>query len=170
MRASPAGLLGVLQGYMPPDAFTFDTSGQLVMQTVIGGLGTLYGPLVGATVWLYLRDFLQDGLALGSAWKLVLGLVFVLLVSFLRRGILGGLWRTSSSGCATAARRHRTSRWTRPSTVLPHKVEPLPAKRVFADNHVGPVLQTQRSDQTLRRPHRQCATSTSASRRASFAR
>src|SRR3546814_7628009 len=30
------GLLGVLQGYMPPEAFTFDTSGQLVMQTVIG--------------------------------------------------------------------------------------------------------------------------------------
>ncbi len=33
---------------MPPDAFTFDTSGQLVMQTAIGGAGTLFGPLVGA--------------------------------------------------------------------------------------------------------------------------
>ena len=43
----------VLQGYMPPDAFTFDTSGQLVMQTVIGGTGTLFGPLVGAAMWLY---------------------------------------------------------------------------------------------------------------------
>ncbi len=53
------GLLGVLQGFMPPDAFTFDTSGQLVMQTAIGGLGTLFGPLLGAMVWLYLRDFLQ---------------------------------------------------------------------------------------------------------------
>src|SRR5581483_9781069 len=42
------GLLGVLQGFMPPDAFTFDTSGQLVMQTAIGGRGTLFGPLVGA--------------------------------------------------------------------------------------------------------------------------
>ena len=31
------GLLGVLQAFMPPDAFTFDTSGQLVMQTAIGG-------------------------------------------------------------------------------------------------------------------------------------
>jgi branched-chain amino acid transport system permease protein len=85
------GLLGVLQGFMPPDAFTFDTSGQLVMQTVIGGAGTLVGPLVGAAVWLYLRDFLQAGLGLGAAWKLVLGLVFVLLVCFLRRGIVGGL-------------------------------------------------------------------------------
>ncbi|HYM03842.1 MAG TPA: branched-chain amino acid ABC transporter ATP-binding protein/permease [Stellaceae bacterium] len=85
------GLLGVLQGFMPPDAFTFDTSGQLVMQTAIGGVGTLFGPLMGATVWLFLRDFLQQSLELGSAWKLVLGVVFVLLVCFLRRGLIGGL-------------------------------------------------------------------------------
>jgi branched-chain amino acid transport system permease protein len=85
------GLLGVLQGYMPPDAFTFDTSGQLVMQTVIGGTGTLFGPLVGAAVWLYLHDFLQGPAHLGGAWRLVLGLVFVLLVSFLRRGLIGGV-------------------------------------------------------------------------------
>src|SRR6185437_9013028 len=42
------GLLGVLQAFMPPDAFMFDTSGQLVMQTAIGGRGTLFGPLLGA--------------------------------------------------------------------------------------------------------------------------
>jgi branched-chain amino acid transport system permease protein len=84
------GLLGVMQGFMPPDAFTFDTSGQLVMQTAIGGAGTLFGPLVGATVWLYLSDFLQTTLHLGATWKLVLGVVFVLLVCFLRRGIVGG--------------------------------------------------------------------------------
>jgi branched-chain amino acid transport system permease protein len=85
------GLLGVMQGYMPPDAFAFDTSGQIIMMTVIGGLATLFGPLVGAAVWLYLHDFLQAGLGLGAAWRLVLGLVFVLLVTFLRRGILGGV-------------------------------------------------------------------------------
>ena len=85
------GLLGVLQGFMPPDAFMFDTSGQLVMQTAIGGVGTLFGPLLGATVWLFLRDFLQGTLGLGAHWKLILGLVFVLLVCFLRRGLIGGL-------------------------------------------------------------------------------
>src|ERR1019366_5897368 len=85
------GLLGVLQAFMPPDAFTFDTSGQLVMQTAIRGRGTLFGPLVGATIWLFLQDFLQAALGLGAAWKLVLGIVFVLLVCFLRRGIVGGL-------------------------------------------------------------------------------
>ena len=85
------GLLGVMQGFMPPDAFMFDTSGQLVMQTAIGGAGTLFGPLVGATVWLYLSDFFQNTLHLGATWKLVLGIVFVLLVCFLRRGIVGAV-------------------------------------------------------------------------------
>ncbi len=85
------GLLGIMQGFMPPDAFMFDTSGQLVMQTAIGGAGTLFGPLVGATVWLYLSDFLQTTLHLGATWKLVLGVVFVLLVCFLRHGLIGGL-------------------------------------------------------------------------------
>jgi branched-chain amino acid transport system permease protein len=85
------GLLAVMQGFMPPDAFMFDTSGQLVMQTAIGGAGTLFGPLVGAAVWLYLSDFFQTTLHLGATWKLVLGIVFVLLVCFLRRGIVGML-------------------------------------------------------------------------------
>jgi branched-chain amino acid transport system permease protein len=97
------GLLGVMQGFMPPEAFMFDTSGQLVMQTAIGGAGTLFGPLVGATVWLYLSDFFQTTLHLGATWKLVLGLVFVLLVCFLRRGIVGGihdLYRWAVRGAA----------------------------------------------------------------------
>ena len=61
------GLLGVLQGFMPPDAFTFDTSGQLVMQTAIGGVGTLFGPLLGAALWLFLRDFLQGSRSASAA-------------------------------------------------------------------------------------------------------
>ena len=82
---------------MPPDAFMFDTSGQLVMQTAIGGAGTLFGPLVGAAVWLYLSDFFQNTLHLGATWKLVLGIVFVLLVCFLRRGIVGAHRRSLSA-------------------------------------------------------------------------
>jgi branched-chain amino acid transport system permease protein len=85
------GLLGVLQGFMPPDAFMFETSGQLVMQTAIGGIGTLFGPLLGAAVWLFLSDFLQGALGIGASWKLILGVVFVLLVCFLRRGLVGGI-------------------------------------------------------------------------------
>jgi branched-chain amino acid transport system permease protein len=85
------GLLGVLQAFMPPDAFTFETSGQLVIQAAIGGRGMLFGPLVGAALWLFLQDFLQGPLRLGATWKLVLGLVFVVLVCFLRQGIIGGI-------------------------------------------------------------------------------
>src|SRR6185437_8612617 len=61
------------------------------IQTAIGGTGTLFGPMVGAAVWLFLRDFLQSAFGLGATWKLVLGLVFVVLVMFLRRGLIGGL-------------------------------------------------------------------------------
>ena len=85
------GLLGIMQAFMPPDAFMFDTSAQLIMQTAIGGTGTLFGPLLGAAIWLFLQDFLQAALGLGAAWKLVLGLIFVLLVCFLRRGLIGGI-------------------------------------------------------------------------------
>ena len=97
MYAGFAGsLLGMLQGFMPPDAFMFHTSGEIVMQTAIGGAGWLFGPLLGAAVWLYLADFFQITLDLGASWKLVLGIVFVLLVVFLRHGLVGAivdLWR-----------------------------------------------------------------------------
>lgn len=85
------GLLGTMQGFMPPDAFMFHTSAELVMMTAIGGAGTLFGPLLGAAVWLFLQDFLQAALGLGAAWKLVLGAIFVLLVCFLRAGLIGGI-------------------------------------------------------------------------------
>jgi branched-chain amino acid transport system permease protein len=97
------GLLGVLQSFMPPEAFSLDTSGQLVVQTVIGGVGTLIGPTVGAAVWLWLRDNLQLIPQVGALWKLVLGLVFVVLVIVLRRGICGEIreiWRRRQHAAA----------------------------------------------------------------------
>jgi branched-chain amino acid transport system permease protein len=83
------GLLGSFQSYMPPDAFSIETSGQLVVQTIVGGAGTLVGPLVGAAVWLWLRDNLQLIPGLATLWKLVLGIAFIVLVTGLRRGICG---------------------------------------------------------------------------------
>lgn len=85
------GLLGVFQSYMPPDAFSLDTSAQLVIQTVMGGAGTLLGPLLGATIWLYLYDGLQQVASVGAHWKLILGIVFVILVTALRHGVAGGI-------------------------------------------------------------------------------
>lgn len=83
------GLLGVFQTYMPPDAFTVDASVQLVVQTVIGGVGTLIGPLIGAFVWLYLRTVLQLIPGIGALWKMLLAVVFVLCIVFLPQGIAG---------------------------------------------------------------------------------
>jgi branched-chain amino acid transport system permease protein len=145
------GLLGVLQAFMPPEAFTFDTSGQLVMQTAIGGRGTLFGPLLGAAVWLFLQDFLQATLGLGAAWKLVLGLVFVLLVCFLRHGIIGGfvdLYRWLRRGGKTktwaapvdapsVARGHAAST-TQDTTAL---TPVMAARQRAAESVTGPILQ-----------------------------
>ncbi|SFJ02803.1 branched-chain amino acid ABC transporter ATP-binding protein/permease [Bradyrhizobium sp. Gha] len=135
------GLLGVLQAFMPPDAFTFDTSGQLVMQTAIGGRGTLFGPLVGATVWLFLQDFLQSALGLGAAWKLVLGVVFVLLVCFLRGGIVGGL--VDLYGLFSGRRRkvaEREEREAEAGFALEAPPAPMQAKEVQHPAYSGPIL------------------------------
>src|SRR5690554_5948296 len=83
------GLLGLFQGYMPPDAFNLHTSAEIVIQTVMGGAGTLLGPLVGATIWLYLYEVLQFVDVVGPYWRLILGVVFVLLVTMFCRGIVG---------------------------------------------------------------------------------
>ncbi|MDN5842151.1 MAG: branched-chain amino acid ABC transporter ATP-binding protein/permease [Alcaligenaceae bacterium] len=85
------GLLGIFQSYMPPDAFGLDTSAQLVIQTVMGGAGTLLGPLLGATIWLYLYEGLQSLGDIGPYWKLILGVVFVVLVTVFRHGVAGGI-------------------------------------------------------------------------------
>ena len=89
------GLLGLFQGYMPPDAFNLHTSAEIVIQTVMGGAGTLLGPLVGATIWLYLFEVLQFVELIGPYWRLILGIVFVVLVTLFRRGIVGEIiaWR-----------------------------------------------------------------------------
>src|SRR5689334_7856414 len=134
------GLLGVMQAFMPPDAFMFDTSGQLVMQTAIGGQGTLFGPLVGAAVWLFLQDFLQATLGLGATWKLVLGSVFVLLVCFLRQGIIGGL-----RDLLRRVRHGRAGREEAPQESGPRPAAnppiPLRGRRRSADHAEGPILQ-----------------------------
>ncbi|MFN2461386.1 MAG: branched-chain amino acid ABC transporter permease [Candidatus Velthaea sp.] len=85
------GLLGVFQGYMPPEAFSIDQSGQIIVMTVIGGAGTLVGPLLGAFIWIFLQQALQNIGSIAGIWKLLLGLVFVLLVTGFRRGVAGGV-------------------------------------------------------------------------------
>jgi branched-chain amino acid transport system permease protein len=148
------GLLGVMQGFMPPEAFTFETSGQLVMQTAIGGAGTLFGPLVGATVWLHLSDFLQATLHLGATWKLVLGVVFVLLVCFLRRGLIGGIEdlhrlvirsRKKAEPVEAAPMAGVTAEDKQKAAAAKPTRQPaiaaMPARHRETDREIGPILQ-----------------------------
>src|SRR5690242_6470693 len=135
------GLLGVLQAFMPPEAFTFETSGQLVIQTAIGGRGMLFGPLAGAALWLFLQDFLQGPLGLGATWKLVLGLVFVVLVVFLRDGIIGGI---RDAYRLLVRRTRETAETPAESTPAPTRPAAAPAS-VRGDgtaDFTGPIMQT----------------------------
>ncbi|MFB6204904.1 MAG: branched-chain amino acid ABC transporter permease [Haloglomus sp.] len=70
-------------------------SGDFVIMTAVGGVGTLIGPLVGAAVFEYIRLVLSGlsifGIEIGSAWRLLLGLAFVLIVAFLPKGVYGAI-------------------------------------------------------------------------------
>jgi branched-chain amino acid transport system permease protein len=103
----------------------------------------LFGPLLGAAVWLFLQDFLQSALGLGAAWKLVLGIVFVLLVTFLRRGIIGGIGnlyelatartKVEPTGAASLADFAEAPGPAAAPAMVPHKRE--------GDRTSGPILQ-----------------------------
>ncbi len=139
------GLLGLMQGFMPPDAFMFATSGEIVMQTAIGGAGTLFGPLLGAAAWLYLSDFFQTTLNLGATWKLVLGIVFVLLVCFLRRGLAGAvidLYRLATKDRTGIAAEPVSSAAPAPAAAARAvAADAMPSRKRHAERVSGPILQ-----------------------------
>jgi branched-chain amino acid transport system permease protein len=135
------GLLGVLQAFMPPEAFTFETSGQLVIQTAIGGRGMLFGPLAGAALWLFLQDFLQGPLGLGATWKLVLGVVFVVLVCFLRDGIIGGI-RDAYRLIARRKGEKAPAVAVPATTPTQAPVAPVHARAHSGNGYTGPIMQT----------------------------
>ena len=65
-------------------------SGEVVLMTLLGGLGTVFGPVVGALVLIGLEHYLAQ---LGSWVTIVQGLIFVVCVLTFRRGIVGELGR-----------------------------------------------------------------------------
>jgi len=89
-----AGLAGTLyalyETYVPTESLHWVTSGEVVMMAVIGGLGTLFGPMIGAGVVLYLENVLS---ASTEQWLLVEGLIFMGFVIFLPGGIMEGARR-----------------------------------------------------------------------------
>src|SRR5215207_2593828 len=83
------GLYAVSHGFASLQEVYWTTSGKVVIMTVLGGIGTLWGSVIGAALLVLLEDQLAttgfDGI------NLVTGAVFVLVVLLFRRGILGTL-------------------------------------------------------------------------------
>jgi len=69
---------------VPLFTLSLDTSGDIVLITLLGGMGTLYGPVMGAMALVYLKDLLS---AYTNIWPLILGLLFVISIMSFRRGV-----------------------------------------------------------------------------------
>jgi len=69
----------------------WSTSGEVILMTLLGGMGTIFGPVVGAFIIVILENYLAARL---GAWvQVVEGFIFVLCVLTFRRGIVGELSR-----------------------------------------------------------------------------
>lgn len=104
--AGVAGFLMVVyEPYVATKFLNWTTSGEVVIMSVIGGVGTLIGPILGAGFVMYFENVIQA--SIGEQWKLWMGLVFVLVVIFLPGGFmeLGRIvWK--ATGHKVAYRRH----------------------------------------------------------------
>lgn len=89
MLCSVAGmLLGNFTSFISPDMIGWTRSGELIFMVIIGGVATLFGPLVGTIAYILLEEFLS---AITIYWHLIFGLMLVALVLFGKGGIHGWL-------------------------------------------------------------------------------
>ncbi len=72
------------------DGVDWHTSGAVVMMSILGGIGTIFGPIVGAGLFESL-DYFVSKTALGDKTNIVMGTIFALCVLLFRRGIVGEL-------------------------------------------------------------------------------
>lgn len=93
LSAAMAGLAGSMKALVFQLASLTDVhwhmSGEVVLMTLLGGLGTIFGPAVGAAVIVVLQNELAD--KVGSWVTVIMGGIFVLCVLAFRRGIVGEL-------------------------------------------------------------------------------
>jgi branched-chain amino acid transport system permease protein len=86
-----AGLAGVLYAlqnqFAAPDFVFFVVSGEVVIYNVIGGIGTLVGPILGAAFFLLLREAFSRFFT--EYYLIPLGMIFIAIVIFMPRGLLG---------------------------------------------------------------------------------
>ena len=96
-----SGVAGVLYamlfGIVPLEAIGFVFSGNVVFATLIGGSGSLYGPIIGSFVFIWLSESMS---VVWARWPLLLGVAFVIVVLFFRGGVVEAWnrfwsWRSS---------------------------------------------------------------------------
>ncbi|MGJ5202879.1 branched-chain amino acid ABC transporter permease [Bradyrhizobium sp. HKCCYLR20261] len=87
MLAGVAGALMVfLKAGTTPMSLHWSESGNVLIMTIFGGLGTIVGPVIGAVCFVFLRDALTSALAV---WQLAFGLIFVVVVVIFPSGLAG---------------------------------------------------------------------------------
>ena len=93
ISASLAGMAGATKTLVFQLASLSDVhwhaSGEVVLMTLLGGLGTILGPIVGAATIVTLQTQLPD--SVGSWVTVIMGVIFVICVLSFRRGIVGEL-------------------------------------------------------------------------------
>jgi branched-chain amino acid transport system permease protein len=87
-------LYALLNNFTDPRALRWDMSGNFVIMAVLGGMRSFWGPLLGAAVFVVLQDYVSSHT---QNWMSVVGLIFVLVVLFFPRGLLGLLQGRSSA-------------------------------------------------------------------------
>lgn len=89
-----AGLAGSLKVFVAQNASLTDVhwtmSGEIVLMTLVGGLGTIFGPVVGAFVIIAMQQYLAG---LGQWVTVIQGVIFVICVLTFRRGVVGEIAR-----------------------------------------------------------------------------
>ena len=84
------GLAGALlvnhTEYLTPEFMHWTRSGEIMFMVILGGMGTLVGPVVGAVALLLLEDVLS---AWTTHWQMILGPILLLVVLFAKRGLVG---------------------------------------------------------------------------------
>ncbi len=85
--AGIAGTLFILyKGYIGPTTMSAFAGAGVLMMVLLGGMGTLRGPLVGAAIFIYIQDYISTKT---EHWEIYLGLVVILLVLFMPKGFVG---------------------------------------------------------------------------------
>jgi branched-chain amino acid transport system permease protein len=94
ISAAVCGLAGALRALhlsvVPIDSLHYLLSGQAVMMCLLGGMGTFFGPFIGAGLFLTLEDVVTT---LTTHWMAVVGAVFMVFVLFFPAGVWGTLLR-----------------------------------------------------------------------------